>query len=364
MQRLLALLLLTGCAVAQDAPPASKSVHLTEVPKVSAQVTERLVPASHADMYCSGFLAKEPARKDTYVLGGTDSPNQQRFHTHDFLFINGDYEVGTRISFVRQTKDVDRMEAFNGQANALKSTGDVFGDLGYAVVVEKRGNATVAQVEFSCDAIVPGDYVVPFIARPEVNYRQHSTTDLFPDKPRTMGRILAARDFDQFVATGQKVYLNIGEQKGVKPGDMFYVVRNYTADEMDAADVAEFYTPVFEDSRTNEPKMRHFENRMPERVVGEAVVLSANDHSATAMVTFALSEVHVGDRIASETLTGAPEGIADNFAGHGSRLGPLCHIALLNCGTQAAINNATHEAAEQAKKQQQAADADVPAAGK
>jgi hypothetical protein len=265
------------------------------------------MPVSHSDLYCSGFLAKAPARTDTYVLGGLHSPNQTRFHAHDYMFINGDYAVGSRVSIVRQTRDVNRMDAFEGQTAALKKTGDIMGELGYAVVIEKRGDSTVAQIEFSCDAVVPGDYVVPFIPRPEINYRQHTTVDRFPDKAQTVGRIIAARDFDQFVATGQKVYLNIGTSKGLKPGDMFYVVRTYRVDEMDVTDRYELKTGAFEDSRINEPKMpKHAENKMPERVIGEVVVLTASENSATAMITFALSEVHVGDRIAAEQPTAAP----------------------------------------------------------
>lgn len=351
MRRLLAVVLLAGCAVAQNPGNASsnaaargESAHLPPVPQASAQVTNFTIPVTHADMYCSGFLGKEPARKDTYVMGGLNSPIQTRFHARDFIFINGDYQPGTRVSFVRQTKDVDRMEAFKGQAAALRKTGDVFAELGYAVVIEKRGDSTVAQVEFTCEPIVPGDYVVPFVAKPEVSYRKHTTTDRFPDRAMTVGRIIAAHDFDQYVASGQKVYFNVGAQKGLKPGDMFYVVRSYRADEMDAVDPYELETGVFEETRKNAPAMpRHMENRLPEQVVAEAVVLSANENSATAMITFALSEVHVGDRIASET-TQAPaqQGSASaNFgspetAKKGARLGPLCAaFAILDCGKNA-----------------------------
>jgi hypothetical protein len=344
MRRLLVLLLLAGCAVAQDAPqPPARggSAHLPPVPQVSAQVSEQLVPVTHADLYCSGYLAKAPARKDTYVLGGLDSPHQTRFHQRDFVFINGDYPAGTRVSFVRQTKDVDRTEAFKGQTAALGKSGDVFGELGYAVVVEKRGDATVAQVEFSCDAIVPGDYVVPFVARPEVTYRKRTTVDHFPEKVQTVGRIIAARDFDQYVGAGQKVYFDVGTQKGLKPGDMFLVVRSYRRDEMDATDVYEFKTGVFEETRKNEPKMpRNMENKMPDRVIAEAVVLNVQDGSATAMITFSLNEVHVGDRIASENpstampATGAANYTTPAKSAKGHRLGPLCVFAILNCGKE------------------------------
>jgi hypothetical protein len=248
------------------------------------------------------------------------------------------------VSFVRQTKDVDRTEAFKGQMAALKNAGDVFGELGYAVVVEKRPDTLIAKVEFSCDAIVPGDYVVPFTPKADVTYRERTTVDQFPAGVKPVGRIIASRDFDQYVATGQKVYLNTGAKNGVKPGDLFYIVRNYNRDEMDAADQFEFKTGSFDETRKNTPKMpRNVENKMPEHVVGEAVVLSAQDASATAMITFALSEVHVGDRIASETPGAGASSSASSFgpAEHEAKsahVPSICSVfAILNCGKQAEI---------------------------
>src|SRR5690349_16013692 len=149
MHRFLALLLVAGCAFAQDAqnaPVDGKSAHLTAPPQVSTQVTERLMPVSHSDLYCSGYLAKAPVKNDSYVMGGLNSPNATRFHARDYIFINGDYAPGSRVSFIRQTKDPDRLDSFEGQTKALKQTGAIFGELGYAVVVEKRGSAIVAQV--------------------------------------------------------------------------------------------------------------------------------------------------------------------------------------------------------------------------
>ena len=38
------------------------------------------------------------------------------------------------------------------------------------------------------------------------------------------------KDFDSVVGTGQKVYLNVGSNQGVKVGDYFRATRNYYGD--------------------------------------------------------------------------------------------------------------------------------------
>jgi hypothetical protein len=40
---------------------------------------------------------------------------------------------------------------------------------------------------------------------------------------------------------------------------------------------------------------------LPKHVVGEAIVLSTQPRSATAMLTFSLEDVHVGDMVELET---------------------------------------------------------------
>jgi hypothetical protein len=299
---LLALLLLTACSFAQQ-PTANgrNSAHLPPVPNVTTQMTERLVPVTHSDLYCAGFLAKDPGSKGTYIVGGLNSPNQTRFHTGDFVFLHGNYELNSRVSFVRQTQDINRWDAYEGQAKTLKRAGDIFADLGYAVVVEKRGTDTVvAQVEFSCDAIVPGDFVVPFAVRPELSYRAHTTIDQFPQPAEAVGRIIAARDFDQYVGAGRKVYIDLGS-KTAKAGDMFLVTRSYEKSEMDDVDRYELKTATIEETRKNAEKLpKDYLKQMPHHTVAEVVVLSTHDRIATAMITFSTSEVHVGDSIFAE----------------------------------------------------------------
>ena len=172
-----------------------------------------------------------------------------------------------------------------------------------------RSKSAIAQVEFSCDPIVPGDIAVPFAEKPAVSFHSPVRFDRFaPSNGKTSGRIVMAKDFDTVVGTGQKVYMNVGASQGVKVGDYFRAVRSYEADLKDPVDSLSFKASTTEDTQKDppsvEPKfMSHSKGQvirvadLPRRAVGEIVVISATDTTATGMIVFALEDVHVGDGV-------------------------------------------------------------------
>ena len=64
MRRLLAVLLIAGSAVAQEAAKPPASAHLTAVPQVSAEVTERLEAVEHRVEALQQELAETQERLD------------------------------------------------------------------------------------------------------------------------------------------------------------------------------------------------------------------------------------------------------------------------------------------------------------
>jgi hypothetical protein len=121
-----------------------------------------------------------------------------------------------------------------------------------------------------------------------------------------------AKDFDGQLATGSVVYLTVGSDQGVKVGDYFRIVRTYEDDLNDPVDSLSFKATVMEDTQKDPPTMGHewynWRHKgpniqvgdMPRRSLGELIVLSTTPTSATAMVTFSLENVHVGDKVELE----------------------------------------------------------------
>ena len=127
------------------------------------------------------------------------------------------------------------------------------------------------------------------------------------------GRIAMAKDFDSEIGPGDKVYMNVGSNQGVKPGDYFRAVRSYEADLHDPVDSLSFKAAISEDTqkkmpsidpnfltKTNGPTIHVRE--LPRRAVGELVIIGVTDTTATGMIVFALEDVHAGDGVELDTL--------------------------------------------------------------
>ncbi len=301
---LLFVLTLSVALWAQVPQERGQGVTLSPTPPASTSVvTQADQPITHSDLYCAGYLSPQPVPRDSFVAGGLGTPVQSRFGTHDYIFLRGtSFTPGTRVSLVRAMRDPNLMEPFSGEGQRMKRAGQIYGDLGYAVIIGQRGNNTVAQVEFSCEDILPGDLVVPFEIRPEVRYRLHSTTDRFPAEAASLnGNIVGARDFDQYIGSNRKVYVNLGANEGLKPGAYLRIVRGYDVRAMDVTDAATTGQTLQEDTQKSAPMLPSAQyHQLPQRVVGEAIVLRTLPTTATAMITFALEDVHIGDRVELE----------------------------------------------------------------
>jgi hypothetical protein len=176
-------------------------------------------------------------------------------------------------------------------------------------VIDNRNKMAIAQVEFSCDAVVPGDFVIPFVEKPASAFHSPIRFDRFaPANNQLTGRILLAKDFDSELGTGSKIYVNIGANQGLKVGDLLRAVRSYTADARDPVDSLSFRASSTEDTQKKQAAVDpnfmtatggpviHVSN-MPRRAIGEILIIGTTPSTATGMVVFAMEPVHLGDNV-------------------------------------------------------------------
>ncbi len=114
-------------------------------------------------------------------------------------------------------------------------------------------------------------------------------------------RIVMAKDFDYLLGTGQKVYISAGADKGVKVGDYFRAVRSYDPAKLDEVeDLSYKVTQSEETQKNNAGVSKATYAALPRRALAEMIVLSVTPTSSTAMITFALENVTVGDMVELE----------------------------------------------------------------
>jgi hypothetical protein len=263
-----------------------------------------------ADIYCAGFLTKDRVPDANYVNGGLQTPSSTKFEIGELVYLAGSgYQAGQLYSIVRELRDVNEYEIYPGQKKVLADAGRPYGEIGRVRVVDTRSHSAIAQVEFSCDPINPGDVAVPFVEKPPLAFHVPGHFDRFaPANGKLSGRVVLGKDFDGVLGTGMKLYMNMGSNQGVKIGDYFRVVRSYTATLRDPVDSLSFKTwtsedtqvrpPAFEANRFTKTKGANIHvGDLPRRAVGEVVVLNVTPTASSAMIVFALEDVYAGDTV-------------------------------------------------------------------
>jgi len=303
------MLLLATAAWAQSGDAGTEAPQGTAPTSVSFP-TERVQTPTYADIYCAGFISKQLLPDANYISGGLETPTTTKFTRGDMIYLAGSgYSVGAEYEVVRALRDVNEYEVYPGEKKLLSATGQPYEEVGRIKVIDTRSRAAIAQIEYACDGINPGDTAIPFAEKLTVAFHPPMKFDRFlPASNKLSGRIVMGKDFDSQMGTGHKVYINVGANQGVKVGDYFRAVRNYDQDLTDPVDSLSFKANMADDTqiktpaydppkftKTNGPII-HVRD-LPRRAVGEIVIIGVTPTTATGMIVFSNETVHAGDGV-------------------------------------------------------------------
>jgi len=272
---------------------------------------ERVQTPTYADLYCAGFINKQTLPDANFVAGGLQTPTTTKFTRGDMIFLEGTgYSAGAEYEIVRALRDVNEYEVFLGQRKLLKETGQPYEEVGRVKIIDTRSSKTaIAQIEYACDGINPGDTAIPFAEKQPVSFHAPIRFDRFlPASGKLTGRIVMGKDFDTQMGTGHKLYINVGANQGVHVGDFFRAVRSYQADLDDPVDSLSFKAAIAEDTQKKTPSVdpRMFTKAngpvihvrdLPRRAVGEIVIIGVTPTTATGMIVFTMEDVNAGDGV-------------------------------------------------------------------
>ncbi len=260
---------------------------------------------SYSQLYCSGFVTRDAVPRTNYVLGSKESPHEDRFPGRTRLFLAGPgLAEGQRYSILRQVVDPNREDSSPEQRKNFAKLGALYEDVGWVTVRSVENGTAVASFDFACTTTIPGDIVVPVREKSAIAFR---TTDpviasFLPNNHAVRGEILGARDFLSVLGTGQTVYTNFGSAKGAKPGDYLYVLRGYTAGDLNKIDRASERLPKGAEETSYKPARitEREQAAAPLHVLGEVLVIGVNRDSSTAIITRAFAEIGLGDVVQKE----------------------------------------------------------------
>ena len=242
----LALLLVTGAAVA-----------------ASAQPIDPLSPLA-LSVACAPPPSAEGAPADALrIIGSQDPIPRTMFGDRDLLVIGGGTTAGVELGrqfFLRRTITFASSEPRGSKT------------VGWIHVVAVNESTAIAVVDHVCNAIMIDDYLAPYAA-PVVSADVEK--DEAPGQPdfNLLGHILTGNEDRQAVGAGDLVLIDWGVDKGMTPGARFAIYR----------DVGAAGLPL---------------KGLPLSSIGEGIVISIGSNMALSRVTRARDAIYSGDYIA------------------------------------------------------------------
>lgn len=285
--------------------------------------------AGRTTLYCAGYIRLQRLPHLPEIVGSVDEQEQRTFADGDVVYINAGSQQGIKegqnFQIIRPRGDV------KGVHREKKGfLGTYVQEVGQLQVFKVRENTSAAQITTSCgDMVLLGDLLTAIPDRDSPVQRAETNIDRFADPTgKQTGRLMMAKNNREMVARNDVVYIDLGVEDNVKPGDYLTIYRplgtgnltrvdneemarnratgfqgdrfrggGFSNQAMRAKDSTAFvnaegryrYRPV----TTREVK-RH-RPPMPRKIVGEMVIIDVQTRTATAIITRVVGEAHTGD---------------------------------------------------------------------
>ena len=284
--------------------------------------------AGRTNLYCAGYIKYQRFDKSPEIVGAEGEPEQHSFAEGDVVFLNWGAQqgikVGQRFEIVRPKGDVKGV--FREKKGFL---GTYVRELGQLEVFKVQENVSFAQITFSCEMVLLGDLALPIPYRESPTERTALNFDRFADPTgKPVGRLMMARDSKEMVTVNDVVYVDLGSEDKVAPGDYLTIFRSLDGGGVTTIDVKEpargratgFQSEAYrgggfssQSQRATDstflvnvpgryryppittPEIKGRRPEMPRKLVGEMVIIDVQARTATAIITRTVLEAHTGD---------------------------------------------------------------------
>ncbi len=218
-----------------------------------------LLPISEeTQIQCAGYIAGSDEDDSIRLIGSEEGAQKWGLATDDVIYLNRGSEdgisPGDRYYIQRRIRKVPNF-------------GWMIERSGWVTILAVQERNSMAVVTQACIDIHEGDYLIPFEEIPvPLVPRVKPATRLDPPSGKITGHIVASVNDYAELGEGYLVSLDLGEEQGVIPGNLFTVYRH-----------------VYENA--------------PRRALGHLAVLTVQRRTSTAKILYSRDAMRVGDNV-------------------------------------------------------------------
>ncbi len=282
--------LLAGASTVAQENAQTQNVSATQ-PAVSTSSPD------YSAVYCSNFYTSDRPSSEMRLISGEQSNSKLIFGTRDYVYINQGsnqgVRVGDRYDVFRPETDDAKVQWFKWQNQLAKAMGTFYVDTGQLKVVNVQPNVSTAVVSFACNYMQRGDYIRPWQDRPVPPYKTDQTFDRFaPVSGKSVGMVVVGKDFSQTYGKLSTIYVNLGNNQGVRTGDYMRIFRYQGSHAETAQYYANYQYEMFGYGGT---PVHYKWNDLPREILGEGIVLNVGPNSSTVLITLSRVDIFAGD---------------------------------------------------------------------
>ncbi len=268
-----------GVRAADDAPASPEKGQLAA--PGTTPISPPLPIGVEADVYCTGWIEEPGTTYPASIFSAELVNSKLGYFQGDIVYIDAGTDQGLAAGqeywIVRPERTIYR------PGSLTDVVGRVLLTPGRARVLCAQEDSAVAEIVLSCSDVNIGDELLPFEPIPIPLVRRTAPlSSCDRETGKVAGQIVG--DFDDWtpIATGSVVYLDIGEDDGLLPGDFFSVYRPPAQ--------IETLGYIIGDTTSHT-------NRGIRIMLGEAAILSTRKKTSVAIITSMRDMMYVGDRV-------------------------------------------------------------------
>lgn len=252
--------------------------------------------ASDRELYGKGRITTGPLSFNVFIVGSEQEQFKRTLGEGDIVYLNkGTREnvfPGSRFQILRSGGEI---------SNPLtgKFIGYFYHELGLLKVILAHDDNAIAQVEMSSNPVYVGDALLPFVEKQKIpRDKSHQAVRFTEDNGKPSANIVYIEDHRDWAADGDVVFVDMGKNSGIQPGQICTVYRVEGEFKKENEFYSEFATAnsreTIEKGFRKQSRAAIDQRSIPRIILGELVVVDVYENSAKALVITSHQFIRIG----------------------------------------------------------------------